>query len=433
MRRAGTGAAALVLAVLGAGSATGACTGSSPSADARLSVTPAASRSDEAVALRLQGVESGTAVTVSVTSTDREPVVFSARGSFTVSDGGVLTPAAPTPSPTTPAATVGPSGGDATLLISAMQPPAGSSGETGGGYVWPADGGTFTWTVQDQDGQTLATAATQRRFVASGTRQVELSQAKDGIVGGYAAVPDGARHPAALVLGGSEGGSGTATRQAEALAARGIPALGQAYYKATGLPDTLSRLPLEAFDKGLDWLRAQPEVDPARIWVIGGSYGSQAALLEASRRPDLVHGVIATSPSNSVTGSYPANGTSPWTVGGEDLPFTVEFGNPDPGDNPAAVIQVEKVAGPVLAVCGEADTLWGSCAYARAIMSRLDAKGFAHPHEVYAYPQAGHLVDTLLPYLPRRADLFADGVSPQADELARIDVWPKVVQAITTS
>ncbi|HEY8307071.1 MAG TPA: acyl-CoA thioester hydrolase/BAAT C-terminal domain-containing protein [Lapillicoccus sp.] len=150
---------------------------------------------------------------------------------------------------------------------------------------------------------------------------------------------------------------------------------------------------METCDKGLEWLRTQPEVDPARVWVMGGhggSYGSEAALLEASRRPDLVHGVIAVSPSNSVTVSFPANGRSPWTVGGQDVPFTALFGNPDPADNPAALIPVETVGGPVLAVGGETDTLWPSCPYANAIMSRLDAKGFAHPHEVYAYPQAGH-------------------------------------------
>lgn len=198
------------------------------------------------------------------------------------------------------------------------------------------------------------------------------------------------------------------------------------------MPDTLTQIPMETFDQGLEWLRSQTEVDPARIWVIGGSYGSEAALLEASRRPDLVHGVGATSPGNSVTASFPPNGKSPFTVGGQDVPFTALFGNPDPGDNPAAVIPVEKIVGPVLAVCGQADTLWGSCPYAQAIMSRLDPKGFTHPHEVYAYPQVGHYVDLLVSYQPRRADLFAYGVSPQADELARVDVRPKVLLAITT-
>ena len=70
----------------------------------------------------------------------------------------------------------------------------------------------------------------------------------------------------------------------------------------------------------------------------------------------------------------------------------------------------------MLAVGGETDTLWHSCPYANAIMSRLDAKGFAHPHEVYAYPQAGYYVDLLVPYQRSRVDLFAHGVSPQADE-----------------
>ena len=35
---------------------------------------------------------------------------------------------------------------------------------------------------------------------------------------------------------------------------------------------------LELFDKGLDWLKTQPGIDPARIAVMGASKGAEAAL-----------------------------------------------------------------------------------------------------------------------------------------------------------
>ena len=268
-------------AVVGVGPLTSACTGSTPESDAHLVVTPGTSRADERLTLQLQGVSSGTPVTVGVTSNDDESVAFTARAAFTVGDAGALTPAtSATPSRTAPATTVGTDqSGDPTLLISAMQPPSGSTGQKGSAYVWPVKGGTFTWTVQGSDGQSLATASVQRSLVAAQTRLVALAKDKDGVVGQYAAVTDGARHPAVLVLGGSEGGFGFPTMQAAALAARGIPALAQAYFKAPGLPDALTQIPMETFDKGLEWLRAQPEVDPARIWVIGGSYGPKPRCL----------------------------------------------------------------------------------------------------------------------------------------------------------
>ena len=111
----------------------------------------------------------------------------------------------------------------------------------------------------------------------------------------------------------------------------------------------------------------------------------------------------------------------------------MQVSKPDPGDHPDALIPVEKIGGPVLAVCGQADTLWESSPYAEAIMGRLDATGFTHPHEVYAYPRWGTSSTCWYPDQPWRTDLYADGVSPQLDELGRIDVWPKVLQAITTS
>ena len=43
----------------------------------------------------------------------------------------------------------------------------------------------------------------------------------------------------------------------------------------------------EDIEAALDWLAGQPDVDPARLGVIGHSVGAGAALLAASRRPTL--------------------------------------------------------------------------------------------------------------------------------------------------
>lgn len=320
--------------------------------------------------------------------------------------------------------------GDPTALVSAMQPPKGSSDQSGRFFAWGTGPATFTWTLT-VDGQGQASTTTQRTFGDPKARVVQLTQAANGLAGTYETVPDGQRHAAVLALGGSEGGAPVGL--AAALAARGIPTLAQAYFKAPGLPDTLSKIPLETFDQGLAWLRSQPDVDPNRIWVQGGSRGSEAALLVATLHPDLVHGVLVASPSNVALGDVPPTGASAWTLGGQPVPFTAEHNTPAPTDVPDAVIAAEKVNGPVIAVCGGQDTLWSSCRYGQAIIARLDGAKDPHPHQLWTYPQAGHLVDVLLPYQPLRLDAYQYGVSPEADAQARADLWPKVVAAVTAT
>ncbi len=406
-----------------------ACTTSTGASAASLVVTPASSGADAPVTLRVQGMAAGTAAQVSVSSTDAGGLVWSASAPFSVgSDGSLRRADSRTSAPET--SSVGTRSGDvasdATSLVATMQPPPGAASTPGAFYAWGQSAATFTWSVKA--GDQSATTATSRSQGPGGLAVQHLLQAKDGVAGTFAAMPGGGRHPAVLALGGSEGGDQSGL--AIALAARGIPTLAQAYFKEPGLPATVSRIPLETFDHGLDWLRARPEVDPDRIWVIGGSYGSEAALLVGIRRPD-VHGVVVTSPGNIVSEDYPPTGNAAWTAGGTPLPFTSEVGNPAPTDVPAAVIPVEKITRPVVAVCGGADTLWPSCRQAQAIMTRLDAAPTQHPHELWTYPLAGHWVDVLLPYLPARADEYKYGRSQVDDDAARAQVWPRLVSLIT--
>jgi pimeloyl-ACP methyl ester carboxylesterase len=93
--------------------------------------------------------------------------------------------------------------------------------------------------------------------------------------------------------------------QAAVLASRGHPALAVAYFGLPGLPATLTRIPLEYFATALRWLARQPGVNSDRIIVVGTSRGSEAAQLLGVHYPDLVHSVVALSPS-SVANPDPA-------------------------------------------------------------------------------------------------------------------------------
>ena len=231
-----------------------------------------------------------------------------------------------------------------------------------------------------------------------------------------------------LIIGGSQGGL-SSPLLAAALAGHGYPALTIAYFDAPGLPASLSDIPLEYFAGALRWLRRQPQVDPAHVLTLGISFGSEAALLVGAHYPGLVHGVIAAVPSGVTTSPCPHCDYPVWTLHGRALPFTTQFNTPDPAGAAAAVIPVERIDGPVFLVCGGADQTWDSCGYARAIMSRLGAHHDRYPHELAAYPAAGHGVGYLVPYLPGAAVTAPGdgGASPGANPSAIAAVWPRLL------
>lgn len=256
-------------------------------------------------------------------------------------------------------------------------------------------------------------------------------------------------HPAVLLLGGSEGGLGGGTHHmALALQKEGFAVLHLAYFGAPGQPDALEHIPLELFDKGLDWLKARSDVDPQRIAVMGASKGAEAALLVASRRVD-VGAVVAGMPSSVVWpgidwGSGGQSHHASWSASGKELaamPFgdwnqaegiisvyrTVE----DPAQRTAATraaIPIERARAKVLLVCGEAETMWPACSMARQVAARSKARSGPEV-TVLAYEDAGHFVfgppiARNHPFYPRLGEY---GGSVEGNAAARADSWTKVI------
>jgi len=220
-----------------------------------------------------------------------------------------------------------------------------------------------------------------------------------------------------LIFGGSEGGlSGTPV--AAQLASLGYPALAVAYFAEPGLPTSLLNVPLEYFAGALTWLSRQPGVDPAHLVVYGVSRGSEAALLLGADFPNLVHGVVALVPSAFVNCSFPICKGAAWTLNRRPIPFTGQV--PDA----QALIPVAKIQGPIFVDCGWYDSVWPSCPYSDQIKGELST-GFPYQHPILEFPEAGHGIGSLVPYINWFEPADIQGKTPASDQLAREQAWPK--------
>ena len=266
---------------------------------------------------------------------------------------------------------------------------------------------------------------------------------RDGVVGVWYAPPAGRKVPAVLVLGGSEGGLAGGYYLGRGLAEYGYAVFGLAYFGAPGLPKNLQDIPLEYFAKGLDWLRAQPGVDPDRIAIYGVSKGGEAALLVASRHSE-IKAVVAGVPSNLVWQGINFTDFTPrssFDEGGKPIPYApYDMSRPFAGvldlykrslaaapSHPEAEIPVERINAPILFISGKADAMWPSAEMAEAAMHRLDARHFRPRHVHLSYPEAGHSAAVPPSDDPRLKALDSLGGTAEGNRLARADMWPKVM------
>lgn len=267
------------------------------------------------------------------------------------------------------------------------------------------------------------------------------------------------RHPAILLLGGSDGSLREFRNvYARALAAKGYAVLYPGYYMTRENNRSFNMVPLETFDQALAWLKTRPEIDADRIGIIGHSKGAEAALLIASRHPE-IKAVVAAMPSDVVWQGFDFNSTdmskfsSSWSEGGEPLPFVeykllswYQWFSSDAltrmfrqsweqaAAYPNAAISVDRVKADLLLICGRQDMIWPSCAMARAAKKRFGADGTRNA-TLLDYPDAGHWafgpINNLQSY--DKSLLGEIGGTPASDMAARRDQWPKTLDFLAES
>jgi len=269
------------------------------------------------------------------------------------------------------------------------------------------------------------------------------------------------KHPAILLLGGSEGGD-SMSRNAPDYAKNGYVAASVAYFGLPGLPASLELVPVETVGTALAALEKRDDVDARHIAIFGISKGGEFALLAASTYP-AIHAVIADVPSPFAwQGIAQGGGTEPkssWTVAGRPVafvPFTdamgqafgVAFGTHTPlalrsgyeaaRMNQAAVdaafFHIEKINGPVLFLSAGDDQIWNSAEQSRLGLTYLEKMHHPFADESQTYPDAGHLfifatTDRPLVSVPFAAGLTLQlGGTPAANVAAAADAWPRILK-----
>ncbi len=378
--------------------------------------------------MTLSGLAPGATVTVRLSSIDARHLEWQSVAAFTADEHGRVN--------LDTARSRGGSytGVQAMGLVNALAPTTSSLRSRY--YAWDrAAADSFTLDVNAGDSHVGSTTF-ERRYTAPGVTQSTLDLATAGFIGRYYQ-PAGSptQRPMVMLIGGSEGGLGL-DFLAAGLASAGYPSLEVAYFKEPGLPQTLSHIPLEYFVIALRWLQEQSGNDERRVYVLGGSRGSEAAELLAVHYPDLVDGVIAGSPSSVALGDLPDQTDPAWTFEGRAVPYTRQLDQPHPTDNPDAVIPVERIHGPVFLACGGIDRIWTSCDYAHAIIAELKAHHGRFPHVLAEYPDAGHLVGAFAPYEPEAfvgAETALEGLHSDSNAIALSQVWPRLLHFLATT
>jgi dienelactone hydrolase len=411
----------LALAAL-AGTLAAGCTASAPSTHIHLQVSERVSLYDVPLDIRVSGLHPGDKVTLRLESRDRR---WSARATFDA------------PQPVIDLDKAGAVSGsyrglDGMGIFEALAPRS----QEGTAFA-PGNPAAFTLTASAQDGST-ATVTITRDLTGPGVACAQLRVSGPGFYGLYCApAPHAGRRPPVLVFGGSEGGLSTAPT-AELLASRGYPALALAYFGEPGLPGALDRIALEYFARAARWLSRQPGADARGLTVWGDSRGSEAALLLGAYFPGLVRAVIGGSPSSvanpAVSLTHPVPHADPaWTLHGKPLPTASPYGDPSSSGNPAAVIPVQRIMGPILLLVGADDQLWPSPLYAQAIMTRLRQAHDRYPHQDLVFNGAGHLAGAAFPYGAATVSFTTPlgtlqlGGTPFANSVAETKAWQDVL------
>lgn len=261
-----------------------------------------------------------------------------------------------------------------------------------------------------------------------------------------------------ICFSGSDGKFELSQMLARVFQSNGLTTLALAYVMEEGLPNQFFHVPIDFLEAAAKRLH---DMGYQKVGLWGISKGAELALTAGSLLPELVNAVVAVSPINTVCQGFTmekgvsiASGSS-WTFRGREVPYT-QFGiekfplghviwksiqageltmydlyrplvqNP----NFAAVIQVEKITGPVLLISSKMDTMWPSELAARQVMKRLRRYHFSHFYKHLSYDYGGHM---FVPMELRMTKFFKGdrGKNKDRGRNARMDSLKKTLEFVS--
>ena len=404
----------------------------------RIDIKPLIALLDQPLSVRIIGLAPEQEITVRSQTKDEKGTPWQAFGTFVADTDGVVDLSKQPPQSGTFTAT------DPTALMWAMHPEGHDIDKPVPVFEKRTLEPLCFSVTTEANGKELAQMEFNRQFLPPGNDIIRESVVGHGLVGTLFYPVEVGPHPVVIQLGGTDGGLNE-TRGA-LLASHGFAVLSLAYFGINPLPPELAAIPLEYFEKALDWLTEHKAVDSKRIGVYGYSKGGELALLLGANFSQ-IRAVAAFAPS-SVIWQSPRWGTttSSWTRGSAPLPFvsmkfpigtvikllfkrpvafrtSYEKGLQNRQTVKAATIPVENINGPILLVSGENDAIWPSTIMAQMVVDRLVRNNFPHPYQHLKYKETGHL--TSIPYLPAgqmdRGLVFSYEL--ESNCRANIDAW----------
>lgn len=224
-------------------------------------------------------------------------------------------------------------------------------------------------------------------------------------------VGDGKNQPLIVGLGGSEGGNAWTSdywkKTRDQFIEKGYAFLAIGYFGAKGTPDKLEKIAIEDVHYAIEVAKKNKKINKENIAIIGGSRGADLALLLGSYYDD-IKAVVAIVASNV---TFPGNTnhftTSTWTYQNKELPFvpvndeavpylmkndlrgTFEAMLQDSIAEEKALINIEKINGPILLISATKDEISPSTPMAEKMITRLKTYNFKHKYEHIAI-EGGH-------------------------------------------
>lgn len=299
------------------------------------------------------------------------------------------------------------------------------------------------------ESETVASRST-RRVLADPAVDEESVPAED-LVGRIAKPRGDGAAPGVAVLHGS--GATDLYAWSRMLATHGYTVLTLKYFAEPSLPETLDDVPLEYFDRAVEWFTGRDDVLDNRMGFVGLSRGVEAALLTAAAfdgsatvvgyggsgivHPGLseVYALDREEPPGQELGA--AGWEAAWTRNGDPVAsgdaIREAYGQIGALDLEALEpvgIDVESIDGPVLLVTGAEDALWRAPVFSEYAVRRRSAHDSQHPYAHFVYDGAGHLF--FWPYRDYEGVLTADylGGTPPANARAAADAWVRMLECL---